>query len=360
MPYKCRLNDPPWQSACQWAPPGPPGQSRAGRLTRCHLDHDGRSCPCPTRTSEIKSVPAAAAPYTEVQRPRAHRAVTRTSRDGPAAAVSRDRGPWPVLGPIYTLYTLKNKIMYILYNCCEHHEMESCSDGQGQFEDTAAEMAQEEFNGSKITPDDSENEHELKIIDGAHVGPQEYIESAPFHNIESAPVHNVMGWKEKQVRRKSLLARAHTMPVTRRRDSVTAEDEDICALRTRVLSKMAQDRGNSKSPSPGSPAHVKFSRSRRSSVDAVQPSVPNDMDGFFDMSLTPCVLINQIPVIENRPITTMHPVSVTEHDAARQEKAHDKGPALPSRRRRFSCSMPARAMKTARAPPRPQPPLRPF
>jgi hypothetical protein len=195
----------------------------------------------------------------------------------------------------------------------------------------------------RITADKINDHHSLPISDGVAAGAPESTDSPRIRR---------MGWQEKQVRRNSMLARAHTMPVSRRRDSVTAEDEDICALRTRVLSKMAQERGSTtSSPSPGSPAPVKFSRSRRSSADqSVNQMPPSDMDGFFDLSLTPSVHINQIPVIENRPIiTTIHPVSAVEHDFARQEKGHDKGPPLASRRRRFSCSMPARAMKTVRA-----------
>jgi hypothetical protein len=195
----------------------------------------------------------------------------------------------------------------------------------------------------RITADIIHDNHSLPISDGVAAGAPESTDSPRIRR---------MGWQEKQVRRNSMLARAHTMPVSRRRESVTAEDEDICALRTRVLSKMAQERGiTTPSPSPGSPAPVKFSRSRRSSADqSANQMPPSDMDGFFDLSLTPSVHINQIPVIENRPnITTIHPVSAVEHDSARQEKGHDKGPPLASRRRRFSCSMPARAMKTVRA-----------
>ena len=167
-------------------------------------------------------------------------------------------------------------------------------------------------------------------------------ESADSIETAAAPVHR-MAESEKQVRRSSMLLRAHTMPVSRRRESVTAEDEDICAIRTRILSKMAHERGKSASPSPQSPAPVKFSRSRRTSVE--ESSDTNHFDGFFDLSLSPSVLINQIPVIDHGANSVNAP-SMPEHDKVPQQRGAEKGPPIASRHRRFSCSMPASAMRT--------------
>jgi hypothetical protein len=211
--------------------------------------------------------------------------------------------------------------------------MESCSDGVGEG------ASCERKSGDHLKdPEESEKSDSSKT---EHPGPSVDEDKCALE-ATAAPIRR-MGWQEKQVRRNSMLHRSHTMPVTRRRDSVTAEDEDICALRTRVLSKIAQERGNSPSQlTPGSPAPVKFSKSRRPSLDPASHIAPTAFDGFFDLSLSPSVLINQIPVVESRTISPA-PVNVpVPEPSPRPDKSH--GPPIASQRRRFSCSMPARSM----------------